>query len=43
MELRGLGLIILEKHGLTIPNLEKLQDYASFDPLYLYMQHVQKP
>jgi CRP-like cAMP-binding protein len=43
MELRGLGLIVLEKHGLTIPNLEKLQDYASFDPLYLHMQHVQNP
>src|SRR5881392_3043022 len=36
MELRGLGLIILEKHGLTIPNLEKLEEYASFDPLYLH-------
>ena len=43
MELRGLGLIILEKHGLTIPNLEKLEEYASFDPLYLHMQHVQNP
>jgi CRP-like cAMP-binding protein len=43
MELRGLGLIILEKHGLTIPNLEKLEEYASFDPLYLHMDHVQKP
>ena len=36
MELRGLSLIILEKHGLTIPNLEKLEEYASFDPLYLH-------
>jgi CRP-like cAMP-binding protein len=43
MELRGLGLIILEKHGLTIPNLEKLEEYASFDPLYLHMEHVQNP
>jgi CRP-like cAMP-binding protein len=37
MELRGKGLITLEKQTLTILKWQELQDYAQFDPLYLHM------
>jgi CRP-like cAMP-binding protein len=37
MELRGRGLITLEKQKLTILKWQELQDYGQFDPLYLHM------
>jgi CRP-like cAMP-binding protein len=37
MELRGHGLITLQKQKLTILKWQELQDYAEFDPLYLHM------
>jgi CRP-like cAMP-binding protein len=37
MELRGEGLITLEKQKLTILNWQELQGYGQFDPLYLHM------
>jgi CRP-like cAMP-binding protein len=40
MELRGRGLIALDKHMLTILKWEALQDEAGFDPLYLHLDRV---
>jgi CRP-like cAMP-binding protein len=37
MELRRLGLITLEKQLLTIPDWERLEQYAGFDPTYLHL------
>jgi CRP-like cAMP-binding protein len=37
MELRGRGLIRLEKHTLTILKWEELQEEGGFDPLYLHL------
>jgi CRP-like cAMP-binding protein len=38
MELRGQGLIILEKQTLTVPSWRKLHQYAGFNPHYLHME-----
>jgi len=38
MELRGQGLIILEKQTLTVPSWRKLQLYAGFNHHYLHME-----
>lgn len=43
MELRGKGLITLEKQKLTILKWQELQDYAQFDPLYLHMHMQPEP
>jgi len=40
MDLRGRGLIALDKHMLTILKWEALQDEAGFDPLYLHLDRV---
>jgi CRP-like cAMP-binding protein len=37
MELRGKGLITLEKHTLTIRKWDELQEQGGFDPLYLHL------
>jgi CRP-like cAMP-binding protein len=37
MELRGKGLITLEKHTLKILKWDELQEEAGFDPLYLHL------
>jgi CRP-like cAMP-binding protein len=38
MELRGRGLISLEKHTLTILKWDELQEEGGFDPLYLHLK-----
>jgi biotin operon repressor len=38
MDLRERGLIILEKHVLTIPDWEQLAKEAEFDPHYLRLK-----
>jgi CRP-like cAMP-binding protein len=40
MELRGRGLITLEKQMLTILKWEELQQKGGFDPLYLHLENV---
>lgn len=43
MELRGRGLIRLEKHVLTMLKWEELQEEAGFDPMYLHFDRVPEP
>jgi hypothetical protein len=38
MELRGRGLITLERQAPSIPKWRELQEYAGFDPQYLHME-----
>jgi CRP-like cAMP-binding protein len=40
MELRGEGLIRLEKQVLTILKWDELQEKGGFDPLYLHLQSI---
>jgi CRP-like cAMP-binding protein len=37
MELRGQGLIVFEKQVLTIPDWDRLKEYAGFDAAYLHL------
>ena len=37
-DLRGRGLIILERRTLTIPNWSALCQKAGFDPIYLHLE-----
>jgi CRP-like cAMP-binding protein len=42
MQLRGDGLIILEKNRCTIPNLARLEQAAMFDPAYLHLRNIEQ-
>jgi hypothetical protein len=43
MQLRGDGLIKLERNLCTIPDLGRLKDAAMFDPTYLHLKSAAPP